>query len=247
MNSTTLVNVILTAFGLLFIGSLLCLPLYKFNVRAFVRSALFIKIIFWIPIVAGFIVYMYVPSWAKALIIGILLITALAEYRRNKAYQHKTSYFYLGYIAICFSAIYMLSISTNIDTYTAILALCFGSVMSDVFAYFFGNYLGKHHLPAKFNNRKTYEGVIGQLIGSFIGISLVVVFINVDVPHWYALPIGIGSAFGDLFNSYTKRIVSIKDWGNTLPGHGGVLDRFSSLGSAGLFLLVCIIANNYRY
>ena len=47
-----------------------------------------------------------------------------------------------------------------------------------------------------------------------------------------AVLIGLASAMGDLINSIVKRRLKIKDWGNTIPGHGGILDRMSSLSFA---------------
>lgn len=59
---------------------------------------------------------------------------------------------------------------------------------------------------------------------------------------WLILAIGIASAFGDLFNSVAKRQLDIKDWGQTIPGHGGVLDRMSSLSTTFMVVTLLMLA-----
>ena len=132
-------------------------------------------------------------------------------------------------------------------------------VLTDVFAYFIGSKLGKHKLCPLISPKKSIEGAIGgTLIASILGTIYVWVF-NL-FPIDYALGIGhivlvyifvfifsalvsAVSQFGDLFASTLKREYEIKDYGNILPGHGGVLDRFDSLALAGsiFFVLVYII------
>ena len=115
---------------------------------------------------------------------------------------------------------------------TALISICFASVLSDVFAFFAGTYVGKHHLPSFINERKSYEGVVGQIIGAVIGLSVVSLLPRIGFSWPLALGIGFASAVGDIVNSIVKRARNMKDWGDTIPGHGGVLDRFSSLSFA---------------
>ena len=61
------------------------------------------------------------------------------------------------------------------------------------------------------------------------------------VPWWLGLPIGLGSAAGDLTNSYVKRQLGIKDWSKLLPGHGGFTDRLSSLSGAAMVLFYTLL------
>jgi phosphatidate cytidylyltransferase len=103
---------------------------------------------------------------------------------------------------------------------------------SDVFAYFTGMAIGRHKLCPKISPKKTVEGAIGGVLGS--------IFVCGIFGYWFAsqyfvhaLAIGaIGAAIsqcGDLTASVFKRKMGIKDYGNLIPGHGGILDRFDSV------------------
>lgn len=103
---------------------------------------------------------------------------------------------------------------------------------SDTCAYFAGSFFGKNKLCPHLSPKKTIEGAIGGIIGSTVlalvyalifGINQIVFVILVGI-------IGsIAGQLGDLVASKIKRICGIKDYGNIMPGHGGVLDRFDSI------------------
>jgi len=108
----------------------------------------------------------------------------------------------------------------------------------DVFAYLVGRKWGRHKLTGTSSPGKSWEGCIGGVVGAaLVGLfySYVVLrFMGVGHPILaYAVIIAAAGAvfsqFGDLFASAIKRSVGIKDFGNLLPGHGGVLDRFDSI------------------
>ena len=109
--------------------------------------------------------------------------------------------------------------------------------LSDTGAYFAGCFLGKHKLAPTISPKKTVEGVIGGVITAVLGMVLYCLILNsafgFQVNYLYAVLYGIlgsGTAvFGDLSFSAIKRQVGIKDYGNLIPGHGGVLDRFDSM------------------
>lgn len=112
-----------------------------------------------------------------------------------------------------------------------------GSWGSDVFAWLIGSLFGKHHLSNVISPKKTWEGLIGGIVGSAVlglGYGLVIsLFSGLPVP-WLICPIlsasaAILSVFGDLAASAFKRHHGIKDYSNLIPGHGGVLDRFDSV------------------
>ncbi len=109
--------------------------------------------------------------------------------------------------------------------------------MSDTGAYFVGLKFGKHKLAPTISPKKTVEGVAGGVAGAVLGViiyGLVLnVFFNMTVNFLYAFAYGtfgaIAGVFGDLCFSVIKRQTGIKDYGNLIPGHGGILDRFDSM------------------
>ncbi len=106
---------------------------------------------------------------------------------------------------------------------------------ADAGAYFIGSKFGRHKLAPQISPQKSVEGMFGGMAGGILGMliyGIILHFCNADVPWLNFVVIGfLGSVFGllgDLFLSYIKRDCKIKDFGNFLPGHGGVLDRFDS-------------------
>ncbi|MBR6647426.1 MAG: phosphatidate cytidylyltransferase [Clostridia bacterium] len=108
--------------------------------------------------------------------------------------------------------------------------------MTDTFAYFGGIALGKHKLIPKVSPKKTVEGAISGVIGCILA-SLVFAWIisfsgyntNIGLLCLLSLCSSVLSQFGDLTASLIKRSTGVKDFGNLIPGHGGILDRIDSL------------------
>jgi len=109
--------------------------------------------------------------------------------------------------------------------------------IADLFAYLSGLAFGKHKLAPAISPKKTVEGLIGGLIGAVALTAVYGAIINAFYAVSVSIPLllmfgligGVVSTFGDLFFSYVKREFGLKDFGNILPGHGGILDRFDSL------------------
>jgi phosphatidate cytidylyltransferase len=100
----------------------------------------------------------------------------------------------------------------------------------DIGGYFVGRQFGRRKLALAVSPGKTWEGAIGGLILSLIvcGISLLLL----GYSAWWLVTIAglvVVSVVGDLFESVVKRVRGVKDSGNLLPGHGGILDRIDSL------------------
>jgi len=106
-----------------------------------------------------------------------------------------------------------------------------GTWACDTAAYFIGRFFGKHKLAPKLSPNKTIEGSIAGLFGSIIATVIMAITIHLPIGHALALGtlFGVLCQLGDLSASAVKRELHIKDFGNLVPGHGGMLDRFDSL------------------
>ena len=132
----------------------------------------------------------------------------------------------------------LVRIHTTVIGRHLILAPFVMAFMSDTGAYFAGRAFGQHKLAPVISPNKTIEGVVGGVIGATVGmvvyaLVLDVAFADLKVNYIYAIIYGIlgslGAVFGDLCFSVIKRQTGIKDYGNLIPGHGGMLDRFDSM------------------
>ncbi len=99
-------------------------------------------------------------------------------------------------------------------------------------AFFSGRYFGRHKLAPEISPSKTWEGVIGGLALSIIA-SLVLTVVPLHVPWYFAILLGVligmAATLGDLAESLIKRQTHVKDSGQIMPGHGGMLDRIDSI------------------
>jgi phosphatidate cytidylyltransferase len=110
--------------------------------------------------------------------------------------------------------------------------------IADSCAYFAGRAFGKHKLAPAISPGKTWEGVAGALAGVTVYVLAVAWYTGLH-QHYLIFPSGILAAWwwvglsvmGDLFESLIKRQAGVKDSGNLLPGHGGLLDRIDALTS----------------
>jgi len=117
-------------------------------------------------------------------------------------------------------------------------------VMTDTCAYLTGKTVGGPKLAPKISPKKTWAGLLGGMTGAAIGgASVASVFDSVEI-----LALGLlGAAFaiiaqlGDLLVSKAKRAFGVKDSGNLIPGHGGVLDRLDGFLSSSLALTVLVL------
>jgi len=138
----------------------------------------------------------------------------------------------LAIFYIPFLAGFIVLLAHDTDGPARILTLVVLVACNDTFAYVFGVLFGRHRLAPHISPKKTWEGLIGSLLATTIGASLIFHF--VAHKHWW-LGVLIGlmgvatATAGDLIESAIKRDLNIKDMGSLLPGHGGVLDRIDSV------------------
>ena len=121
-----------------------------------------------------------------------------------------------------------------------VLFALFVTFASDTAAYFIGSAFGKHPLAPTISPRKTWEGAVGGIVGAIGFGMLLVLVLDLPINYIQAIPLTIAVSIfgqmGDLLESLFKRNVGVKDSGNTMPGHGGFLDRMDSVIFAGAFV-----------
>jgi phosphatidate cytidylyltransferase len=107
----------------------------------------------------------------------------------------------------------------------------------DTFAYFIGRAFGKRPLSPRVSPNKTLEGAVGGLLASVLCAAAYAAIFLPGVRTWFVLVaaavLGAAGQGGDLFESMLKRAAGVKDSGNLLPGHGGLLDRADGIIAAG--------------
>ena len=210
------------------VGYVLAAILFRSNGKKIRRDPLETKILMWIPLFLICLLFVTSDDVLRSFIVLWVLWHAFGEILRQK--QAKTIMLRTSYLLLISGGVICAVLLVHMDR-SIFLAVWLASVMSDVTAFFLGNYRGKHRLPRQLNSRKSWEGVGGQFIGAWAGVLLLNQFVT-PIPAYLAITVGCGSAAGDLLNSYVKRRLDIHDWGNSIPGHGGYLDRFSSLSLA---------------
>ena len=119
---------------------------------------------------------------------------------------------------------------------------------NDTGAYFFGKYLGNFKLYPSISPKKTWEGTIGgAMVSILVYYPIQYNYDFITQTNWLiiALICIIAGPIGDLIESMFKRDLKVKDTGNILPGHGGVLDRVDSLLYAVPFVYSYLEIVNY--
>lgn len=146
----------------------------------------------------------------------------------------------------CFYAIYHIRMADQGSAYLLyLLCLIWGA---DTGAYFSGKAFGRVKLIPNVSPGKTVEGACGALVAVLIISYVGQCYFNIKAMALWYLVGGIvlfSSIFGDLLISMFKRRVNLKDTGNILPGHGGLLDRIDSLLSASVFFYFSMSAFNF--
>jgi len=166
--------------------------------------------------------------WFLAVIIMSLLYLFNIENREiADAMATLTGIFYVVFLS------FHVTLVEQIGEYGILVWLIFITAFgTDTMAYFTGYAIGKHKLAPKISPKKTIEGSIGGIVGSVLFCGLFGYFVLPAVLlHCIIIGIlgGVVSQFGDLTASIFKRKMGIKDYGNLIPGHGGILDRFDSV------------------
>ena len=149
------------------------------------------------------------------------------------------------YIPIPFGLLNALYLTRFADDYFSGLIIGLFAIIwsSDVFAYLVGSAFGRNRLFPRISPNKSWEGSIGGLIFALVAAYVLsLVYPQVDLLNWIiiAMMTVVSGTLGDLVESMLKREAGVKDSGNLLPGHGGVLDRFDATIFAVPFVFVYV-------
>ena len=169
--------------------------------------------------------------------LGVIVIAAVAVLSdRPDGYIQRVALGVLAYLlfGVCLGH---LSYLANDPNYRAMILLLLLSVeLNDVFAYLAGKSFGRRRLAPNTSPNKTVGGALGAVVLTTLLVILLgrSVFSGTEMHSWGALlglgiVVSVAGQLGDLMLSSIKRDVGVKDMGVTLPGHGGLLDRFDSL------------------
>mgnify|MGYP001198549337 FL=1 len=166
------------------------------------------------------------------LLVSIKAIFFLFD-KKNKPVDSLSKYVYLiGYIILPFVLITKIPFVENSYNPKIILSIFILIWVNDTFAFLVGKTFGKHKLFEKVSPKKTIEGFVGGFIFSIVaGIILAQFLMLQSYIHWIFIAVlaSVFGTLGDLVESKFKRIANVKDSGNIMPGHGGVLDRLDSI------------------
>jgi len=209
-----------------------------------------LKINFYLPTVIACISYFLATKYNLVktfdlFLLGFTFITSLFLLRllfnmTKTSLSSVEKYAYvLGYIIFPFIIITKVPFSGSDFRPKIIISIFILIWTNDTFAYVVGKSIGKRKLFEKISPKKTIEGFLGGLFFSVIaGILISKFYFNPSEQHntksifiWSvtAIIITIFSTLGDLIESKFKRIAGVKDSGNIMPGHGGMLDRLDSI------------------
>jgi phosphatidate cytidylyltransferase len=187
------------------------------------------------------------------MIIIIIIISSLSFYEFNRLFFKIFKSIFLKFLSSGLILLYLISLvfiifyieSVNILNPKYKLFFLYSviiSIASDLGGYFFGKLLKGNKLT-KISPNKTVSGVIGAFIFSILIIPIFYTdlnFISTNLLFIATIFISLVSQLGDLFISFLKRLAKVKDTGNILPGHGGILDRVDGIlfaAPVGLLLL----------
>ena len=189
-------------------------------------------------------------SYATVLILGITIVSSLHlmySLLAKKEIRYLTDRSKFGLLTryLIFSTIFLILLPIYKGSYNPNLMICVLLMIwtNDSFAFFVGKNIGKRKLFVSVSPKKTQEGFIGGLLFTLLSAFIISKYNNdYTFINWLiiAFIISVVGTLGDLVESKFKRQANIKDSGNIMPGHGGMLDRLDSILFAAPFIYLYI-------
>lgn len=174
----------------------------------------------------------------------IEFLSIISKFIKKKFLIYIFNFLFIIYIFVF--CIFFLNFYSVIELKIILFTLLFGCIASDIGGFVFGK-IFKGKKLTNISPNKTISGALGSIFFSLVVINLIFYYFlnifNIKI-LFLAIFTSIANQLGDLFFSYLKRKAKIKDTGNILPGHGGILDRIDGI----LFAMpIGIILINYFY
>lgn len=151
-----------------------------------------------------------------------ILILCLSAYEMWKLRKEKNKLFPFIYLLLPFSIVHLLNQETVLIIF--ILTWTF-----DTFAYLLGIKFGKNKIKTSISPKKSWEGFFGGYVCTILITYILNTHLSYSINFWFSFIIPITATLGDFIESYYKRQAKVKDSGNLIPGHGGLLDRIDAL------------------
>ncbi|MEB2812030.1 phosphatidate cytidylyltransferase [Campylobacter upsaliensis] len=187
--------------------------------------------------IPAFLAFLLGSYYEKALFFGFLLVILVVGYLSyKKAENLRLSLIYL-YPTLPILALWQVYLDEGMIRLFLLILLV---VLCDSGAYFIGKMLGKTPFSQTSPN-KTLEGVVGGVLCAVVGGGLVGIIMG---GFWLWVVLGffvaVLAVIGDLIESYFKRVANLKDSGDLIPGHGGILDRIDAVMIASFAMVVLL-------
>ena len=185
-------------------------------------------------ILAVYAVYNNVILILSLYIISAILIFEISNILKNIFKRNKINSFiflnlFVLYICLFATQIYFFLLGESENKQTVFLFILLICIFTDIGGYVFGKTL-KGKKITSISPNKTYAGMVGSFVCSLIISIIFIRYFNLSINLvFFTFLISLISQSGDLFISYLKRKADIKDTGNFLPGHGGLLDRMDGM------------------
>lgn len=223
------------AFVMLFFNVVALYEFYKFREQSKDKTIRLLILAVLIFVLHHLVISDFLESkWLWLIGIVPIVIASHTLFTYQKTPEYKISYALLGllYITLPLMLLNQLNIQNSDGASPIVLVGLILIWVNDSFAYLTGMAIGKHKLFERISPKKTWEGFAGGVIATLIAAWFFFSMVSFESRlQWIILAglISVASVVGDFVESMFKRSAGVKDSGNMIPGHGGVLDRIDSI------------------